>query len=388
MRLSAAPNATSAAPYALRGAILARGQILVHADHRWQMRLRRYDAALIALSAPVPPPAVCRSRIPPVRALAAAGQRDFQLIADFDVGHAEVFGGLIQLAKDHGQMVFFDRRAMLAHSLLFDRAPPLHRARNDGQRAVAVLDDVQFLKRLGNLQRVVAVDDADDEAVCLALLGNPLKTLLRAHPVALGQFVAVEDRDDVREGVIDDEIGGFPDLPLARFAVADDAIDVAVQPVHACRRPQARGHAQPLPERARRGIREGKTRLRMRMPVDRAVDGAKRHRIGARHRAARRAIVRFPDRRDEPTQVGVRRVENRDSVPLGKHQPVGGTVPRVFRVPPHLVIHEHCNHVSQRQRRRRMPAPGGGGHLDRQFPDFNGFLVHGSAAKLMRGSES
>jgi hypothetical protein len=57
--------------------------------------------------------------------------------------------------------------------------------------------------------------------------------------------------------VIDDEIGRFPDLPLAALAVADDAVDVAVDLVHARRRGEAGGDGQTLPSEPVAASRRG-----------------------------------------------------------------------------------------------------------------------------------
>ena len=45
------------------------------------------------------------------------------------------------------------------------------------------------------------------------------------------------------QAVIDDEIGGFPDLPLARLAVADQDVDSPIEAVEPCRQSQAGGNA-------------------------------------------------------------------------------------------------------------------------------------------------
>ena len=89
------------------------------------------------------------------------------------VGNAQVLRGLIQLAENRLQLIFLDRRAMLAHALLVGCAPALDGAGDDRQRAIAVLDDVQFAERFVDLRRIMAVDDPNDKAVGLHFSAIP-----------------------------------------------------------------------------------------------------------------------------------------------------------------------------------------------------------------------
>ena len=71
------------------------------------------------------------------------------------------------------------------------------------------------------------------EGFGLVLQMRPI--LLGRDIVALAEFVAVEHGDDVREALVPDKIHRLPDLTLARFAVANNAIDDLVDAIDARR---------------------------------------------------------------------------------------------------------------------------------------------------------
>ena len=69
---------------------------------------------------------------------------------------------------------------------------------------------------------------------------------LARDKVALAEFVAVEQGDHVREVLVRDEIHRLPDLTLARFAVANDAIDDLVDAIEAGRAAESAGDGETL----------------------------------------------------------------------------------------------------------------------------------------------
>ncbi len=79
------------------------------------------------------------------------------------------------------------------------------------------------------------IDDRHDISKIGELFRNRLLRLLRRDVIRLRQLIAVENRNHIRQRMIDDKIGCLPDLPFARFAVADDAIDIPIDAVHARR---------------------------------------------------------------------------------------------------------------------------------------------------------
>jgi hypothetical protein len=115
----------------------------------------------------------------------------------------------------------------------------------------------------------------------------------------------------------------------------------------------------------------------VRVPVDWRVDLAQPHHVCARHRPGGGAVVRLPDRRDRRAEVRQGGVDDRHRVPLAEHEAVAGRVPRVLRIPAHLVVHQHGDEVRERQRGRRVPAPRRRRHLQRQSAQVNGFAMDG-----------
>jgi hypothetical protein len=102
------------------------------------------------------------------------------------------------------------------------------------------------IERVLDLVRRVPVDRPHLEPrTPRASTREPLGALLIAHAPRLPVLVAVEDRQHVRQLVVDDEVERLGDLPLARLTVADDAVDPLVEPVHPRRLPEARRDAQP-----------------------------------------------------------------------------------------------------------------------------------------------
>src|SRR4030095_3362758 len=96
---------------------------------------------------------------------------------------------------------------------------------------------------------------------------------------------AVEDRQDVGEFVVRDEVNRFPDLTLARLTIAHDAVDTLVQIILARCNSQAGGDRKTLAKRPGRGIEEWKAFHRIRMTIDHRVVGSECHEIIFGHRA-------------------------------------------------------------------------------------------------------
>ena len=268
-------------------------------------------------------------------------------------GDAEAFTGFVQFFFDGGELVLLDGGAVLAHSLLVGRAPAFDGAGDDRQRARAVLDDGELIERLADFAGAVAVDIGDEEAVGFELSLQAQLRLLRRNPIALGEFIGVEDGDDVGELMVDDEVAGFPDLPFTRFAVADDAVNISVERVHLGGRADARGDAEALAQRAGRGIEEMHAELRIRMAIDGGIDRTERHCHLAGHR-----LGLFLIGADKAAEVREGRIDDRHGMPFGEHQAIGGGVPWLFRIPAHLVVHEDRDQMGERKGRRGVAAAG------------------------------
>ncbi len=263
------------------------------------------------------------------------------------------------------------RGAVMAQALFCFGAPALDRLGHDRQRAVAVLNDGQLIQHRLDRQRIMAINHTNGEAVRAQFFGEHLAALLGADVVALRKRVAVEDRDDVGQRLVDDVVAGLPDLPFTALTVADDAVDVARRLVELRRRPQAGGDGQALPQAPRCGIKEGESKLRMRMAVDGRVDITQGHRIRLGHR------THFAVEFDKNAQVRARGIDNRHRMPLAQHQPVGRRVAGALRVVAHLVVHEDRDEVAQAHGRRGMAGARGTGHPHAELGQFNGFGVDG-----------
>ena len=122
------------------------------------------------------------------------------------------------------------RRAVMAQPPEARHAPALHRARDDAERLAGATLRPGCEARPRS-RRIVAVDGHRGPAERLGLALQVLPAPAPARRIALAQRVAVEDRDHVAELLVGDEIHRLPDLALARFAVADDAVDRLVDAV-------------------------------------------------------------------------------------------------------------------------------------------------------------
>ncbi len=79
------------------------------------------------------------------------------------------------------------------------------------------------------------------------------------------------------------------------------------------------------------------------MPIDRRFNRAQGERILARHRP------RFGlGLANHTADVRVCRVNNWHRVAFRKHEAIRGQIPRILRVPAHLVIHQHRHQMRQR----------------------------------------
>jgi hypothetical protein len=162
-RLSASPSATSAAPYALRGAI-------------------GLPAAKSLSSPTIARPSANEDLIligffrGDGRGFGGDGA-DLQFSPfDLVIGDAQVFGGADPVRPGFPAACPSSRACRACPCPARRGAPALDGAGDDRQRALAVLNDVQFAEGLVDFMRIVPVDDADDEAEGLELFSaNPCK---------------------------------------------------------------------------------------------------------------------------------------------------------------------------------------------------------------------
>src|SRR5262249_57221964 len=96
-------------------------------------------------------------------------------------------------------------------------APPLDGPGDDGEGPAvgAFRMGGVLLQGVADLLGVMAVDLPDDEAGGAQLGCGDLRPLLPADHVRLPVAVAVEDGADGGDAVVDEEIDGLTDLPLA-----------------------------------------------------------------------------------------------------------------------------------------------------------------------------
>ena len=87
------------------------------------------------------------------------------------------------------------------------------------------------------------------------------------------------------------------------------------------------------------------------MPVERAFDCPKQQRIFARQRP--RLVRTFTD---DTSEIAIRGIHNGHGMSLTQDQTVGCFIPRILRIPFHLILHQHRNEVSQRKGGGRMAA--------------------------------
>src|SRR5690606_28651667 len=86
------------------------------------------------------------------------------------------------------------------------------------------------------------------------LRGDPLRVLLRRDRSRLPVAIAVEDRADLSQPPLGNQVERLPDLPLATLPVSDQAVDPAIEAVERGRDREPRRDRQALAERAgRRG---------------------------------------------------------------------------------------------------------------------------------------
>ena len=163
---------------------------------------------------------------------------------------------------------------------------------------------------------IVAVDLDHGVADRLEFGRRGVGRLLLGHPIRLAVAVAVENRQDVGEFVVGDEVDRLPDLSFARFAIANEAIDAFVVIVVACGDSQPGCHRQTLAERSGGGIEKWEAFDRIGMAIDRRIVGPQRAQVVLVHRPP----LAIDD--DGPAQVGIGRVDDRHRVAFGQHQAI------------------------------------------------------------------
>jgi hypothetical protein len=154
------------------------------------------------------------------------------------------------------QLLALDRRAMPPAALEHRRPPALDGGGHDRHGLIAAGSLDEAVKRAGNRVRIMTVDAHDRHTRRLEFRGQPLRRLLRADLIRLAVPVAVEDRQDVGQRLVHDEVDRLRDLPLAGLAVADDAVNPLVEAVAPGGHPEARRHRQALAQGSGGGIEE------------------------------------------------------------------------------------------------------------------------------------
>ncbi len=163
---------------------------------------------------------------------------------------------------------------------------------------------------------IVTIDVQDVETGCFEPGPGPLRTLLFADGTGLPVCVAVEDRQDVGQIVVHDEVERLGDLSLAGFTVADDAEDPLVEPVQAGRKTETGRGRESLTQRTSRGIEEGESLPGVRVAVERRIGGTELVEIGHRRRPS------FPVTSDVGTEIREGGVDDRHGVAFGEDEPV------------------------------------------------------------------
>ncbi len=285
-----------------------------------------------------------------------------------DLIGAELPRARVELGQHRRQVLLLHRRAVMAHAAEVRHAPTLHRARDDGDRLLRARHDGGL-----DCRRIVPVDHFGLPAERSSLPLEMAPILRRCDEIALTERVAVEDRHDVVEALVGDEVHRLPNLALARLAVADDAVDALAEPVEPRRRAEPARDRQALAERSGRRVEERKAQRGIGMAVDRARDVAQRHEIVARHRPPR-AVGR-----DRDAEIGACRIDDRHGMAFRQDEPVGAAVPGLLRIPAHDAVHQHGDDMRERQRRRGMAAAGRRRRLDREPADGDGLGVQDRA---------
>ena len=138
---------------------------------------------------------------------------------------AQVEAGLVEFGEHLGEVFFGDGRAVVAEAELRAAPPALDGFGDDAEGLAGDHGLGAELEGVDQVGGIVAVDDDDFPAEGLGLGGEVVGGLGGGDVIGLGDFVAVEDGDDIGELVLGDEVHGFPDLAFAGFAVAHDAVD-------------------------------------------------------------------------------------------------------------------------------------------------------------------
>ena len=198
-----------------------------------------------------------------------------------EIGDAEFGCAVVEFGEGGGEFVLGDGGAVMAHAGEVGDAPAFDGFGDDAEGFVgAAVGEGGF-----DFGGVVAVDDPGGPAEGFGLALEVLPVFGVGHEVALAQRVAVEDGDDAVELMVGDEVHGFPDLALAGFAVADDAVDGFVDAVDAGGGGEAGGDGEAHAEGAGGGVEEGEAEDRVGVAVDGGADGAQGHEVVMGHRA-------------------------------------------------------------------------------------------------------
>ena len=114
----------------------------------------------------------------------------------------------------------------------------------------------------------MAVNQGDMIAIRFKLLREGFRRLPAGNLVRLTIAIAVEDRQDIGELVIDDEVEGFGDLAFTRLSVTNDAEDPLVEFIRTGGDSQARRYGKSLSQRSGGGIEKRKSFHGIWMPIE------------------------------------------------------------------------------------------------------------------------
>ena len=217
----------------------------------------------------------------------------------------------------------------------------------------------------------MSIDALDHETRRLELVRQLLSRLLGTDRARLPEAVAVENRQDVGQRPVDNEVNRLGDLALARLPVADDAVDPLVQPIVPRRDPQARGHREPLSQRTSRGVEKGKPFHGAWVTVQARISLPEGHDVVDRHGPD---LVAQSEGHPEVTEGGV---QDGNRMALGEDEPVGGRVTGVLRQPPHRVVQEDGHDVAKAQAAGGMAAAGCLAHVEAQMIELDRLRVNG-----------
>ena len=189
--------------------------------------------------------------------------------------------------------------------------------------------------------------------------------------VRLPVSVAVEDRHDRRQSMVDDEFDRLPDLPFAAFSVSDDAEDPLVDLIEASGDRESRGDRESLTQRTGGGVEEGKALDRIGMTVDHRRVVAQCETVLPGHRTELIAIAP-----DAHAQISTSRVDHRHRVPLAQHESIRSGIPWIRGRPAHVVVHQDGHQMPDAHGTGRMAASRGGGHVECEEIEINGLGVN------------